>query len=47
MVVFSDEMGTSVSVATTLTAMTGSPYSPLVTGRLIQVKLNASGDAEL
>lgn len=43
--IYSDEMGLSVSVATTLTAMTGSPYSPLASGRLIQVKLNGSGDA--
>jgi hypothetical protein len=38
-------MATSVSVATTFAAMTGSPYSPLKSGRLIQIKLNASGDA--
>lgn len=43
--IFADEMGLSVSVATTLAAMTGSPYSPMVNGRLIQVKLNATGDA--
>jgi hypothetical protein len=45
MAVYTDEMATSVSVATTLAAMTGSPYSPLTSGRLIQVKLNATGDA--
>ena len=38
-------MGTSVSVAATYAAMTGSPYSPLKSGRLIQAKLGASGDA--
>jgi hypothetical protein len=43
--IYSDEMAYSTSVATTLTAMTGSPYSPLADGRLIQVKLGASGDA--
>lgn len=42
---YSDEIGTSVSVTTTYVEMTGSPYSPLLSGRLIQVKLNASGDA--
>ena len=43
--IYSDEIGTSVSVATTFAAMTGSPYSPLKSGRLIQLKLGASGDA--
>ncbi len=45
MAIYTDEMATSVSVATTLTAMTGSPYAPLKDGRMIGVKLNASGDA--
>jgi len=43
--IYADEMGTSTTAATTLTAMTGSPYSPLKSGRLIQAKLGASGDA--
>lgn len=43
--VYIDEMGTSVSVTTTLAAMTGSPYSPLTDGRLRQVILTCSGDA--
>ena len=45
MVIYSDEMATTTGVATTFTAMTGSPYSPLESGRLIQVKLNVTGDA--
>jgi hypothetical protein len=43
--IYTDQMATSVSVATTYAAMTGSPYSPLKSGRLIQVKLNIAGDA--
>jgi len=43
--IYSDEIGTSVSVLTTFHEMTGSPYSPLVSGRLVQVKLGVSGDA--
>ena len=43
--IYSDEMATSTTAATSLTAMTGSPYSPLKSGRLIQLKLGASGDA--
>ncbi|GAH94658.1 unnamed protein product [marine sediment metagenome] len=43
--IYSDEMGYSESASTTLVAMTGSPYYPLIDGRLIQVKLGASGDA--
>lgn len=38
-------MATSVSVTTAYVAMTGSPYTPAKDGRLIQVKLGASGDA--
>lgn len=45
MVVYSDVIGTSVSVTTADVEMTGSPYTPAKDGRLIQVKLNASGDA--
>ncbi len=43
--IYSDDMATSVSVTTSDVEMTGSPYSPLASGRLIQVKLNATGDA--
>jgi len=43
--IYSDEIGTSVSVLTTFHEITGSPYSPLKSGRLVQVKLGASGDA--
>lgn len=45
MAIYTDEMATSVSAATTLTAMTGSPYSPLKSGKLIGVRLAAAGDA--
>lgn len=45
MAIYSDVIGTSVSVTTAYVEMTGSPYSPLRSGRLIQVKLNVSGDA--
>lgn len=43
--IYSDEMAVSVSVLATFHEMTGSPYSPLLSGRLVQVKLGASGDA--
>lgn len=43
--IYSEEMGYSVSVLTTLHEMTGSPYTPPINGRLVQVKLGASGDA--
>ncbi|GAG99104.1 unnamed protein product [marine sediment metagenome] len=45
MVIYSDELGTSVSVTTADVEITGSPYSPLASGRLIQVKLIAVADA--
>lgn len=45
MVVYTDEMGVSVSVTAAFVEMTGSPYTPPKDGRLIQVKLGASGDA--
>ena len=38
-------MGTSTSVATTWTPVTGSPYSPLKSGRLIQLRLLAAQTA--
>jgi len=45
MVIYSDEMATSTSVATTYAAMTGSPYNPLTNGRLIKVEVHVAGDA--
>lgn len=49
MVMYSDEMArhTGVGIVSFVPAdgTPGSPYSPLVNGRLIQVKLNLSGDA--
>lgn len=43
--IYSDEMATSTTASTTYVAMTGSPYSPLTDGRLIQIKLIVGGDA--
>ncbi len=43
--IYSDELGVTTGVAVTMTAMTGSPYSPLKSGKLIQVKVGVSGDA--
>ena len=43
--IYSEEMAYDASVSTTLTAMTGSPYTPPINGRLVQVKLGVSGDA--
>jgi len=43
--IYSDEIGHSVSVLTSFHEMTGSPYTPPKDGRLVQVKLGASGDA--
>jgi len=37
--IYSDIIGISDTENTTFTAMTGSPYSPLTNGRLVQVKL--------
>ena len=49
MVMYSDEMARHTGVATTgfigADGTPGSPYSPLVNGRLIQVKVNVTGDA--
>jgi len=45
MVVYSDQIATSTSEATVMTQMTGSPYSPLLNGSLIQLKLLCGGDA--
>jgi len=43
--IYSDEMATSTSAATTYTAMTGSPYSPLKNGKLRKLQLVLGGDA--
>jgi len=43
--IFEDEMATTTGVATTHTAMTGSPYAPKVNGKLLSVRLYAAGDA--
>jgi len=43
--IYSEEMAYDASVSTTLTEMTGSPYTPPLNGRLVQVKLGVSGDA--
>lgn len=46
MAIWTDLMGTSVSVATAAyVAMTGSPYSPLKSGKLRKIILKAGGDA--
>ena len=42
---FCDRIGTSVSEATTDTEMTGSPYAPLVNGRLVKVIATIGGSA--
>lgn len=43
--IYIDQMATSTSAATSLTAMTGSPYNPLRAGRLRQLILTIAGDA--
>ena len=43
MVVYSDLIGTTLSESTTFEEMTGSPYSPLTNGSLIQLKLYMAG----
>ena len=45
MPIYADEMATTTGVSTTHAAMTGSPYSPKTSGRLIQLKLIVAGDA--
>ena len=42
---YTDEIGVTTGVATTFTALTGSPYSPLKNGRLKGVQLHLAGDA--
>lgn len=43
--IYSDELATYIGAGTTFVAMTGSPYSPLTGGRLIQLKLIVYGSA--
>ena len=43
--IYSDEFGYTTGVATTFTAITGSPYSPLKSGRLLQVRLAVGAGA--
>lgn len=43
--IYSQEMATYIGAAVVDTAMTGSPYAPLRSGRLIQVKLIVYGSA--
>ena len=43
--IYSDEMATYIGADKTYVAMTGSPYSPLISGRLIQLKLLVYGSA--
>lgn len=45
MATYSDEMATFIGAGKTFVAMTGSPYSPLVDGNLIQLKLVVYGSA--
>ena len=42
---YTDELATSTSTATTETACTGSPYSPLTNGRLTKVEVAFAGTA--
>jgi len=43
--IYSEEIAYSESASLTLVEMTGSPYTPPISGRLVQVKLGASSDA--
>lgn len=43
--IYSDELATYIGAGVTYVAMTGSPYSPLTNGRLIQLKLIVYGSA--
>lgn len=43
--IYSDEIATYIGADVTYVAMTGSPYSPLISGRLIQLKLLVYGSA--
>lgn len=43
--IYSDEMATFIGAGVVFGAMTGSPYSPLANGRLIQLKLLVYGSA--
>ncbi|GAI65002.1 unnamed protein product [marine sediment metagenome] len=43
--IYSDIIGTFIGAGVVYAAMTGSPYSPLLSGRLIQLKLVIYGSA--
>lgn len=43
--IYSDVIATFIGAGVTYAAMTGSPYSPLLSGRLIQLKLVIYGSA--
>jgi hypothetical protein len=43
--IYSDEIATYIGAGKTFTAMTGSPYSPKLSGRLIQLKLVVYGSS--
>lgn len=43
--IYSDVIGTFIGAGVTYGAMTGSPYAPLTSGRLIQLKLVVYGSA--
>lgn len=45
MIIYSDEIATYIGAGKTFVAMTGSPYSPKLSGRLIQLKLVVYGSA--
>ena len=42
MVIFSDTIGSSTSTSTSYAEITGSPYSPKVNGRLVQLRVHVS-----
>jgi hypothetical protein len=42
MVIFSDTIGSSTSVSTSFAEIDGSPYSPKVNGRLVQIRVHLS-----
>ena len=42
MVIFSDTIGSSTSVSTSYAEISGSPYSPKVNGRLVQLRVHVS-----
>ena len=42
MVIYSDTIGSSTSTSTSYAEITGSPYSPKVNGRLVQLRVHVS-----